>query len=298
MIKNVEINQAPFASTLMSSIKAAKDYYHNDQMSDAMLFGLSGHAFEVNITRTLGPCAPYNFDMKQFDQLVKNNIGLSIFDNSSVVTKDTQEEVKINASNKIKEYLDNNNLVLLSSYEFQVISSYDDTLLYTTIPWDAPSVTSALKVDTFEGMLDFFTFSKISKTEKQPLKEGVIQSLEYAIHTYEESYSTPDSAMGAKAYEFWLEQINEENAIGHGNWWTSNVWSESRNMASLYMHEIKPFFTNDALLEELSKQYKTSAELFLKLSNRESNKKVKVELIQELKDNEQNIITNLKLLLA
>lgn len=295
MNSSKEIKQAPFASTLMSSIKAAKEYYHNDSMSDAMFFGLSGHAFVVNITKGLGPCAPYNFDMSTLDTLVQENIGLNVFESPSVLTEETQKEVKLNAANKIKKYLDENHLVLLSSYEFQLITDYDETTFYTSKPWEnTPSVTNDLDIHTFSGMLDFFTFTKISKTESKNRKEGIIKSLQYAVDVYENAQSTPDSASGHKAYDFWLESITDENAIGHGNWWTSHVWAESRQMAGEYMLEIKKYFEDDLVFDSLSIKYQLSADLFRSLADKTSNKETKMNQIRVLQKNELEIYELLK----
>ncbi len=292
------IKQEPFASTLMSSIKAAKDYYHNDSMSKAMIYGLSGHAFTINITRGLGPCAPYTFDMKGLDELVQQNLGLSIFESPSVITEETQEVVKQNAANRIKYLLDQNHLVLLSSFEFQLITNYDQNYLYTTKPWTSvEGITPNLEMDSFKGMIEFFTYTKISKTETISKKEGILNSLKYAVSTYENPSSTPDSAMGYKAYDFWLDKITEENAISHGNWWTSNVWAESRAMASLYMGEIKEYFQNDFILNTLSVKYALSSNLLKKIADKESNMKKKILLIQQLRDNELEINNLLKELL-
>lgn len=293
-----QIIQAPFASTLMSSIKAAKDYYHNDTMSDAMLFGLSGHAFEVHITNGLGPCAPYTFNMEKLDLLVQENLGLKVFESPSILTKETQRQVKENASMRIKKMLDQNHLVLLSSYEFQLIVDYDQNSFYTTKPWeDAFSITPNMSTETFDGMKDFLTYTKVSKTEKGSLKEGILKSLDYAVSTFETPHTTLDSASGYKAYDFWIEKMNDTNAVGHGNWWTSQVWSESRKMASLFMIELKEYFDNEELLERLSEQYLYSSELFSQLADRKTDRVQKQNLIMVLKTNEKAIIENIKKLL-
>jgi len=282
-----KLMQKPLASTLMSSVQAAYNHYNDKPLSEAMLYGLSGHAFVIHITNGLGPCAPYTWDMKPFDTLCKENLGLSIFNDETLITKDTTCEPCRKATLMMMKSIDEGNLVLLSSYEYQLITEYTDEVFITTKPWDDNAyVTPDLELNTFEGLIDFCMFYRIEKTEKISLRQGILDSLDYAISLFENPHATLDSAMGIKAYDFWLEKINEENATGHGNWWSSTVWAESRKMASLYMTEIKPYFTCDDIFDEVSEIYKTSSKLFTDIANRETKMDKKIELIKALKENE------------
>ncbi len=284
------INQEPHCSTLMSSVKAAYKYYYNEDITDGMLFGLSGHAFAINITIGLGPCAPYTFDMSYLDKLCKSNLGLSLFNDGTVVIADTSDELKKKATEDIKKYLDHGNIILMSSYEFQLIVGYEDNHFIITKPWnDAPSVTHDIEMYTFNGIKDFLNYTVIKKSEQSDFKEGVLKSIEYARSLFKKPKTTPDSAEGLKAYEFWLSKMTEENAVGHGNWWTSNVWSESRKFAVEYFNELRDLFNNSKLIDEITRKYSISSNLLKDISNKEVEMKQKVSLINDLKANELEI---------
>ncbi len=290
------MKQEPFASTLMSSIKTAYEYHYKDKIEDSMLFGLTGHAFLLHITNGLGACAPYTFDRSDFEHLCSTGLGVNVFGESMTTTKDDSEVQKGKVSDFIQDIIDDNELALLSSYEYQVFYDYGEAFALTH-PWDeAMSVTTAISLESLEGMLDFFTVHKIQKTEKNDLEKSIRDSLKFAIKMLEEPNSMVDSGFGIEAYDFWLERINQENGVAFGNKWTSTVWAESRKMASNYMVEIKKYI-NSPLLDELSTLYATSSELLLNIANMTVSVEAKIKLINELKENELKALPLLKKLI-
>lgn len=289
-----EIKQDHLASSLMSSTKAAFQYYYDKELSDSMMFGLTGHAFVTHTTNGLGPCAPYTWDMKPFNELSKKALGLDMFGGFNMVTSDSDDNTKKSASDVMKNIL-NRNLVLLCSYEFQLITELKDEMFITTLPWgDAPSETPNMEENTFNGMKEFMSFFEISKTNKTQLDVSVKDSIKYAISLFEDPNPNPDSGFGIHAFDFWLEKVNDDNVQAHGNWWTSSVWAESRKMASLYMQDIKPIYNQDAILSTLSELYTVSSELFSKVSDKEVDKDTKIKLVKQLKENELHIYKHLK----
>ncbi len=287
------MKQEPLASTLMSSIKTAYKYYQKDTVEDSMLFGLTGHAFLMHITNGLGPCAPYSFDRTDFEQLCKTGIGLDVFGEEMTVMKDDDEIKKGKVSDFIQDILNENQLALLSSYEYQIIYDYGEGFALTQ-PWDeAMSVTAAIEVDTLDGMLDFFSVHKIQKTEKVDLEEAIQNSLLFAIKMLEEPNPMIDSGFGIEAYDYWLQKMTEENGSAFGNKWTSTVWSESRKMASEYMMNLKQY-VNNPLLDDLAKIYLKSSELLATIADMTVSVNLKIDLIKTLKENELKALPLLK----
>lgn len=282
-----KIVQEPHASTLMSSIKAAYKFYYKQDISDSDLFGLSGHAFISHFTNGLGPCAPYTWDMKQFNQLVNDNVGLDMFLEQEFINPESEDDIKENLTKVIKNYLDNDDLVLLCSLEYQLITGYNDTHFITTKPWDSPSVTPDLEFNTFDGMKDFLMIFRIKKTAVVDDETKYKTVLEYAKNQIMNPPYMLDSKMGIESYDFALEKLNDENAQGHGLWWTSVVWSESRKIASKFILTLPGF--DDIILKQLSDKYFASAELFSDLSDKEKGKKEKVEILKKIKENETQI---------
>ena len=290
-----EVKQGPTCSTLMGSIKGAYEFYHKKTMDDSMLFGLCGHVFMVNITKGIGPCAPYLWDMKQFLELCKSSVGVEVQFEDNGITKGTSESTKEEATKEIREILDEGKLVFLTSLEYQLIIGYENGKFITSKPWeDVPSVTQDLTFNTFDEINEFMSYSRILPAKYVDEKQAVLNSIKFGIGLFESPSMKEPYAMGIKAYDFWIEQMTEENANSHGNWWSSTVWWESRKLGSKYMLQIKKYFDNDDLLDELSKKFNLSSELFMKISDRESNKVKKVALIGKLKDNELAIYELLK----
>ena len=289
------VKQDPLCSTLMSSIKGAYEFYHNEGIDNDLLFGISGHIFMVNITKGIGPCAPYLWDMNQFLTQVKKYLGVEVQFEENGITQGTSEETRKEATKEIKKILDEGNLVFLTSLEYQLIIGYENDEFITTIPWEnVGSVTNYLSFDTLEGIKEFMSYSNILPSEIGDLKEGIKKSIEFGISLYERPPVTPDFSMGIKALDFWLEQMTEENVNGHGNWWSSTVWSESRKIGSEYMLRLKEYFDCDELLEKLSKAFVQSSDLFMQIADKESTLKKKTQHIKELKKNELNIYEMLK----
>lgn len=285
----MKLKQEPYASTMMSSIKTAYKHYYNKEISNSMLYGLSGHAFVTAISRTCGPCASYTWNMDEFTDLCSKNFGVSVLNEEHPVNSKSTQEEKQKASDLIKSYLDDGYLVLLVSYEYQVITGYNDTHFTVTIPWDAPSVTYDIALNTLEGIKDFALFSKMEKSETIPLQEGITNSIQFALNQYEDIKTLDFIVQGINAFDYWLEQMTEKTFNGHGMWWTSNVWAECRLHASNYMRELKEYFKDNDTLEQLSKMYQKSSDLFMELSVKDGIFETKVKKVKELKENEINI---------
>lgn len=281
-----DIRQEPWSSTLMSSLKATYDNYGGEPMSDAMMFGLTGHAFVTSVSKGIGPCAPYTWDMEDFDQLCQNSLGISLIGREYPINPKSTKEEKKKASDLIKMLLDKGEMVFLISYEFQLIFKYYDGKFYTTKPWDAPSVTPDFDMETLEGIKDFMLFSKIEKTDRKPLKENIVNSLRFALKQFDIKKRTDMIAQGIDAYDYMLEHLTEESAKGHGIWWNSSVWAESRKKASEYMIELKQHLDQDDVLEDMAKHYNISYVLFTKLADKEVPFEKKQNTINSLKQNE------------
>jgi hypothetical protein len=291
-----DVKQDSFASTLIGSIKGAYEFYHKQELHPVWLFGLSGHAFIVNITKGIGPCAPYYWDKRGLSNLCNKNLGLELFYDEKHITVKSDESKKKNITKHIKEVLDQGLILLMASLEYQLIIGYENSRFIVTMPWgNAPSETKYIEFDTLEGLTEFMTVSTIKPSKNGDLKEGIIRSIKYAISLYDNPPETEDYAMGIKAYDFWLEGMNKDNCNGHGLWWSSIVWSENKKHASEFVEVIKEHIGGDAILDDISERYEISSELFLELSNKEKySLKQKRKLVTELKVNEENIYKLLK----
>lgn len=286
----MKIIQEAFNSTLMSSLKAAYEHYYSKKISASDVFGLSGMAFTTAYSKGLGPCAPYTFNMDGLKTLCKDNLGLSIMDEEFSVTSKSTKAEKIEATKNIKTFLDDGFLVLLNTYEVQLITGYNETHFITTNPWDAPSVTPDLKLDTLEGIKDFLLYSKIEKVNINHNDLEHKNVIKYALEQFTNIKTMDFITQGIKAYDFLLDEINSDNANDLGMWWSSSVWSECKYCASKYVEE---HYQDD----ELTNFYKELGAIFDKLSNKEGQLETKIEQIKLAKDLELKIEVHLKALI-
>jgi hypothetical protein len=291
-----DVKQDNFASTLVGSIKGAYEFYHKQELHPVWLFGLSGYAFLVNITKGIGPCAPYYWEKNDFSTVCMRNLGLDLFCDEEYITVKSDEKQKQNITKHIKSVLDQGYILLMASLEYQLIVGYEENRFIVTSPWgDAPSETKYIEFDTLDGLREFMTVSTIKPSKIGDLKEGIIRTINYAISLYENPPKTKDYAMGIKAYDFWLECMNEENYNSHGSWWSSIVWSENKKHAGEFVEVVKEHIGGDDILDDISERYEISSELFLELSNKDKyTLKQKRKLVTELKKNEESIYKLLK----
>lgn len=283
LLKN--INVPPYHNTLMGIIKAVSDYYSLN-ISDAMIYGGSGHAFMINIHDELCPSGPYVWNHKPFYSLLEglgitiNDIGFFSNENS---LKDREDIETI-----IKDHLNSNNPCALVNLEYQLISGYDETGFITSQPWSEEFPPGHLTFSTWEEMEDeihacFFTFDN---TEPIDTKTIVINSLKHALslndspnlHTSQPYYT------GLKAYDVFIRAVEKGYGSSHGNWWNAAVWGECRKMAAEYFIEIgKRFKEVDVIANELTEDYKLISQGLIKVAEKEVSVKPKIELLKEIK---------------
>ena len=124
MEKRIEnLKMYPFNTTLMGVLKGVFDYY-DIALSDAWLFGGSGHAFLINIHEQLCPSGPYCWDPKTFYELLRN-LGIEMKDLGFFHRESNSEEIK-HVEEVLKKYIDENVPCSFLNMENQTIFGYDD----------------------------------------------------------------------------------------------------------------------------------------------------------------------------
>lgn len=283
LLKN--INVPPFHNTLMGVVKAVSDFYSLN-ISDAMIYGGSGHAFMINIHDELCPSGPYVWNHEPFYQLL-SALGITMTDHGFFSNENSLKD-RADIEKTIKDHLKSNNPCALVNLEYQLISGYDETGFITSQPWSEDFPPGHLTFTTWDEMEDeihacFFTFDK---TEPTDTKSIVINSLKYALslnecpdlHTSEPYYT------GLKAYDAFIEAVENGCGSSHGNWWNATVWGECRKMASEYFNEIgKRFKEVDSIANELADDYNLISQGLIKVAEKEVPVKPKIELLKEIR---------------
>jgi len=294
----------PFETTLMGTLKGVADYF-NIAISDALLFGGSGHAFLINIHEKLWPSGPYVWKYDAFYKLVRN-LGISIKDLGYFTAKSTLDE-RGKVEELLRSSIDARTPCSLLNMENQLISGYNDTHFIVEQPWskDLPITPRTLTFQTWKELerrmhLNFFTFDKTRRTDDETI---IKESLNFAVDMtrnpdrYEERKEHFHIGLGA--YDVWIRAVRDGYGPKHGNWWNATVYSECREMASKYFSEIAQKYTGkiSEKAKELSNQYNRLAKLLGKARDQKLGDEEKVKTLQEAQKAEKSCINEIEELL-
>ena len=283
------LTMPPLNTTLMGVVKGVLDYY-GIEVSSARVFGVSGHAFLINIHKVLCPSGPYCWDTTGFLRLLRN-LGLEMTDLGFFAPSSSHDE-RAAIEWKVRKLLDRGQPCSLLNLENQMIIGYDDDGFFTTQPW-APKVDfppARLSFGTWEELgeefrVSFFTFEKLPPAD---FRTAILESLDYALalHTNPVTVSVPEYGVGPDAYANWKAAV-EEHGAGQGNWWNATVWSECRAMASEYFTEISRTFSDGSEpAAELSIVYAEIAGLLGRVSEKEIPAAAKIALLEQAESKE------------
>jgi hypothetical protein len=287
------LKQPPLNTTMMGVLKSAANY-HGLGLSEPMVFGLSGHAFLINIHTQLCPSGPYCWKRENAEPLIRN-MGLNMTDLGFFGTG-TNAEARSRVERNLREALDKGTPCSLINMENQIIDGYDATGFFTAQPW-APHANfppARLSFGTWQEFgkeihVNFYTIEKIKPIDP---RQAILASLEYAVDMFRNpaKHSSKDYAVGPLAYDNWIAAVPTSGS-NHGNWWNATVWSECRQMAARYFTEIGKADPHVAdLCSQLNGKYQRIAENLGKASEKTMASDAKIKLLKETKQLEATTI--------
>lgn len=294
----------PFETTMMGVLKGVADYF-DIAVSDAWLFGGSGHAFLINIHEQLCPSGPYVWNYETFYKLVRN-LGISMKDLGFFSAESTPDE-RGKIEEVLKRSIDAGTPCSLLNMENQLISGYGDMHFIVQKPWpkvDLPFTPETLTFQTWKELgkevhINFFAFDKIGKADDETI---IKESLSYAVditrnpdrYREEEPYT-----VGLDAYDVWIKAVKDGYGASHGNWWNGTVWCECREMASRYFSEIAAKCQGKISKKatELSNQYKKLAKLLNKARDKKLADNEKIKTFLAAQKTEESCINEMEELL-
>ncbi len=293
------LSQPPLNTTMMGVLKAAVDY-HDVKLEVPMVFGLSGHAFLINIHTELCPSGPYCWKRKNAEPLIEN-MGLRMTDLGffdATATKEARADVE----RKLREALDKGIPCSLINLENQIIRGYDDVKLLSVHPWPKhnrfPPATLSFGSWTEFGKKFHVNFYTIEKGQPADRLAAIVASLDYAVDLWKnpEKHSLEGYGVGPDAYDNWIAIVPTAGSA-HGNWWNASVWSECRRMAADYVTVIgNENGTANDLCTQLRGDYLKIAENLKKASNRKMDPEEKIALLKETKAIEASTINKVETL--
>lgn len=294
------LRQAPFNTTALGVLRGVASYY-GLSVSDAFLFGATGHAFLINIHEELCPSGPYCWNRKPFEALAAH-VGIDVVDHGFFWT-DGGPVPRGEVEAKLTECLRQRVPCSLINMENQLITGFDDTGLLTAQPW--PNADFPPRHLTFgswtelggEIHINFYTFHRGAHALEPRLAAAA--GLEYAVDLYQhpENHSGSPYAVGAQAYAAWIRAVRAGHGAGHGNWWNGAVWAECRGMASRFLHELASDFPGTAAAARpLAAAFAEISERLTEASHRDLADDAKVSALEAAAAREATTIAGLEAL--
>ena len=279
----------PFSTSLVGVFKGALDHYGID-VSAATAFGVSGHAFLINVHEQICPSGPYCWKRDGADALVEN-LGLQMID-LGFYSPSSSAEDRASVEKVLREMLDEGIPCSMCNLDNQIIVGYDDDGFEAVQPWGScvDSTPPRLSFGSWKEFGDTFhvNFYALKRLTPCDRKTAVLDSLDYAVdlQTNPTEHSLEGYGVGPHAYANWINAAAEYGS-DHGNWWNATVWSECRQMASEYFGEIQREYEHlSDCASELRAAYAAIADSLHRLSNKEMDPLEKVVLLEETRTKE------------
>lgn len=293
--------QPPFAATLMGCLKGASDHFGGG-LSAPMLYGLTGHAFLINISENLCPSSPYVWKKDRFMELLP---GLGIRKSAEYqAVRRTPAADLLAAEEKLKTHLERGEILMLDYLEHQLVMGCDDKGFVMIKPWSmSPAEVASLTFGTWSECLEkegWAGFTVLSRAErKTDIRAAARDALQYALELLttdrhqEKGYRT-----GFGAYDNWAACLSKGMDQSQGNWWNSMVWAECRSFASRFFKELAPQAGSGADgCEALSSICASIAEDLRKVGQKDLGAAEKLAHLEAARRNEQEAEAGIRSLL-
>ncbi len=234
----------------LGCIKGCLDYLEKP-ISDAWLFGATGHAFILNIAPHMCPSGPTDWNTQTFLKLGKN-VGYTFDTVCGWKGKEDLRQLQEQAWEHVKNAIDNNEPCYgweMDIPEFYVIYGYDNKGYYISGPGcdEGKGPISWRKLGTSEiGVIEVRSVRLTEAArEKKTVKEALRYALEYAHKPGR--WTDPKSKGGLEGYGAWIKFIENGTAIHFGLAYNAAVWSECRRFAAEFLKEVRDRLDNPSL---------------------------------------------------
>ena len=246
--------------------------YLGIDVSTPWLYGGTGHAFIINISKDSCPSGPTAWKTEMLFKLGRN-LGYAIDGLFAFKSMPDFEEKRKLAWEHIKESIDEGHPCygweIGKIADFYIIYGYDDIGYYYKgyfqedgagpKPWDEVGESEI-------GLIEIYSVrpGKSSSDEKT-----VKDALEFAIEHSKgpESWIFPNYSSGLAGYDTWISGIEDGIASVEGLGYNAAVWGECRHYAVEFLKEAKERLKKlDDELDEAIKHYSVAAENMKKLT--------------------------------
>ncbi|MDY7041297.1 MAG: hypothetical protein SVX38_10590 [Chloroflexota bacterium] len=244
----------------LGCIKGCLDYLGLD-VSDAWLFGATGHAFVLNVHEVVCPSGPTAWNTEMLPKLGQNvgyEIG-GVFATKSAA--DFAEKQKL-AWERVRSAIDQGLPCCgweLDIPEYYVVYGYDDSGYYFSGPGcdggKGPKPWQELG-NSGIGVIEMYSVKPGEMADDaQTVKEALAFALEHA--TSPAKWIFPEYKAGLAGYDNWIRALEGGTADGFGMAYNAAVWCECRSYAVSFLQEAKERLGGQvaALFDEALERY-------------------------------------------
>ncbi len=246
--------------------------YLGIEISDAWLYGGTGHAFVLNLHDEVCPSGPTAWrTMKLFE--LGHNLGYEIEGFFGTKDQDDFAELQRRAWEHAKVAIDQERPCYgweLEIPEFYVVYGYDDVGYYFSGPGcdegKGPKPWQELG-DTGIGVVELYSVSPGDAADDvTTIKQALVFALEIAESP--EAWISEHYKAGLQGYNNWIQALEEGKASDMGMRYNTGVWLECRQNASGFLDEAKARLPGraDALFDEAAAHYRVVAESLEKVA--------------------------------
>lgn len=245
MNKKIEgLRQKPMWITHLGCIKGCLEYLDID-ISDAWLFGGTGHAFILNICEPVGPCGPTAWNTEKLLKLGEN-IGYTVERVRGFKSDSDLDEKQKEAWAQVRQAINQGAPCYgweLEYPDFFVIYGYDDKGYYFIDPQcdsgKGPKPWEELgKGNT--GILEVYTVKPGKSADPvKVVKDAFKFALEHAEGRYKPTWIDRKFETGVAGFDYWIKTLKEGKANRFGMAYNAAVWCECRTFAVEFLKEAK-----------------------------------------------------------
>ena len=226
----------------LGCIKGCLDFL-GIEISNAWLYGGTGHAFVINLHKEVCPSGPTAWNtMKLFE--LGRNLGYKLDSVFATKGQDNFAEMQKRAWEHVQSAIDQGTPCYgweLEIPEFYVVYGYDDAGYYFSGPGcddgKGPKPWHELG-DTGIGVLELYSvWPGETADDATTVKQALSFALEHAVTSNE--WTHEDYKTGLAGYDNWINALQEGKASDMGMRYNTGVWLECRQNAVGFLEEAK-----------------------------------------------------------
>jgi hypothetical protein len=209
-------------------------------VSDAWLFGATGHAFVLNISPGLCPSGPTDWDTSQFLKLGRNIGYIAECMDEYCPKQNRLRQVQEQAWDFTRRAIDKNYPCYgweLDIPEYSVIYGYNETGYYISGPGCDEGKGPIPWQNLGRSEIGVVLVSSIRPTTQADDRKTVREALSYTLDLGHNRRKWTDRTGGLKGYETWIHAIEAGIAGRFGLGYNAAVWAESRRFAVEFLRE-------------------------------------------------------------